>query len=85
MRVEKSDEEICVLGVDLLGLASTGPQNRPSALGAEPTSDSPPGRESQDRPGDQGGDDDGRGRVQVPGGLQELPHQEHEAQPDCSG
>ena len=43
------------------------------------------GRESQDRAGDQGGDDDGRGRVQVPGGLQELPHQEHEAQPDCSG
>ena len=35
--------------------------------------------------GDQGRDAAGWGSVQVPGGLQELPHQEHEAQPHRSG
>ena len=38
-------------------------------------------RPGQDGAGHQEGDDDGRGRVQVQGGLQELAHQEHEAQP----
>ena len=39
----------------------------------------------RDGPGHQVGQPDGRGRVQVPGGLQELPHQEHEAQPHRRG
>ena len=40
-----------------------------------------PGCGELHRAGDQGRDAAGRGRVQVQGGLQELPHQEHEAQP----